>query len=150
MSKSKRKTLPSHHQPAKPGARRRLVIALIAALVVGVGFAVVLLLQEKSVDFQTLKGRWLRPDGGYVLEIRAVDSNGAIDAVYLNPRPINIAKAEATRDDASVNVFVELRAPNYPGSTYKLTYDSRQDQLRGNYFQAVERQNFSVFFVRAK
>jgi hypothetical protein len=49
------------------------VIALIATLVVGVVLAVVWLLQEKSVDFQTLKGRWLRPDGGYVLEIRAVD-----------------------------------------------------------------------------
>jgi hypothetical protein len=49
-----------------------------------------------------------------------------------------------------VNVFVELRAPNYPGSTYALTYDSRQDQLKGSYFQAVEQQNFNVFFVRMK
>ena len=150
MSKPKRKTRPSRDQSAKRGARRKLVIALIAALVVGVGFAVVLLWQKQIVDFQALKGRWQRPDGGYVLEIRAVDSNGAIDAVYLNPRPINIAKAEATRDGASVKVFVELRAPNYPGSTYKLTYDSQQDQLKGNYFQAVERQNFNVVFVRMK
>ena len=150
MSKSKPKTQPSRHQPARPRARRRLVTGLSAALAVVAGIAVVLLLQEKSVDFQTLKGRWLRPDGGYILEIRAVDSNGAIEAVYLNPRPINIAKAEATRAGAGVNVFVELRAPNYPGSTYTLTYDSRQDQLRGNYFQAVERQNFDVVFVRMK
>jgi hypothetical protein len=45
-----------------------------------VGFAVALLLPEKSIDFQTLNGRWLRPDGGYVLEIRAVDPSGSIDA----------------------------------------------------------------------
>ena len=119
-------------------------------LVVGVGFAVALLLPEKSIDFQTLNGRWLRPDGGYVLEIRAVDPSGSIDAAYLNPRPINIAKAQATRDGSTVKVFVELRAPNYPGSTYTLTYDPKQDQLRGIYFQAVERQTFNVVFGRMK
>src|SRR5262245_48220081 len=30
-------------------------------------------------EFQKLKGRWLRPDGGYVLEIRSIDSTGAVD-----------------------------------------------------------------------
>jgi hypothetical protein len=44
------------------------------------------------------------------------------DTVYLNPQPINIAKAEATRDGSTLNVF-ELRAPNYPGSIYTRTYD---------------------------
>ena len=76
--------------------------------------------------------------------------SGKIDAAYLNPKPINVAKAEATRDGSTVKVFVELRAPNYPGSTYTLTYDPQQDQLRGIYFQAVEQQNFDVFFVRTK
>jgi hypothetical protein len=32
-----------------------------------------------------VKGRWLRLDGGYVLEIRSVDAGGSIDAVYLTP-----------------------------------------------------------------
>jgi hypothetical protein len=30
-----------------------------------------------------LNGRWLRPDGGYVLEIRG--ATGTIEATYLNP-----------------------------------------------------------------
>ena len=151
MSKARQKTRLSDRHPAKATtARRRLVIALIAVLVVGVGFAVALLLPEKIIDFQTLNGRWLRPDGGYVLEIRAVDPSGSIDAAYLNPRPINIAKAQATHDGSTAKVFVELRAPNYPGSTYTLTYDPKQDQLRGIYFQAVEQQNFNVFFIRMK
>jgi hypothetical protein len=149
MSKATQKTRPSDRHPAKAAARRRLVLALITVLV-GVGFAVALLLPEKSIDFQTLNGRWLRPDGGYVLEIRAVDPSGSIDAAYLNPRPINIAKAQATRDGSTVKVLVELRAPNYPGSTYTLTYDPKQDQLRGIYFQAVERQTFNVVFGRMK
>lgn len=150
MSKARQKTRQSDRHPAKAAARRRLVLALIAVLVVGVGFAVALLLTERSIDFQTLNGRWVRPDGGYVLAIRAVDPSGSIDAAYLNPRPINIAKAQATRDGSTVKVFVELRAPNYPGSTYTLTYDPKQDQLRGIYFQAVEQQNFNVFFIRMK
>jgi hypothetical protein len=105
---------------------------------------------EERGGFETLNGRWLRPDGGYIFEIRAVDPSGKIDALYFNPRPINIAKAEATRDGSKLNVFVELRAPNYPGSTYALVYDPKQDQLRGTYFQAALAQSFEVYFVRMK
>ena len=52
--------------------------------------------------FGRLKGRWLRPDGGYVLEIRSVDAGSTIEAVYLNPRPITVARAEATRDGSTL------------------------------------------------
>jgi hypothetical protein len=121
----------------------------MSGVVIGIGSAISLVQAEGS-GFETLNGRWLRPDGGYVLEIRAVDPSGKIDAHYFNPRPINVAKAEATRDDSKLNVFVELRAPNYPGSTYTLVYDQKQDQLRGTYFQAALGQSFDVYFVRMK
>ena len=52
--------------------------------------ATVALLRGERGGFDTLNGRWLRPDGGYVLDIR-VDTTGKIDAIYLNPKPINIA-----------------------------------------------------------
>jgi hypothetical protein len=100
--------------------------------------------------FGRLNGRWLRPDGGYVLEILGVDAGGTIDAVYLNPRPINVARAEATRDGSTLKIFVELRAPGYPGSTYTLTYDRQRDQLSGVYFQAAMGQSFEVVFVRVR
>jgi hypothetical protein len=100
--------------------------------------------------FGRLNGRWLRPDGGYVLEIRGVDAGGTIDAVYLNPRPINVARAEATRDGSTLKILVELRAPGYPGSTYTLTYDPQRDQLAGVYFQAAVGQSFDVVFMRLK
>lgn len=109
-----------------------------------------LTIHEERSGLETLNGRWLRPDGGYIFEIRAVDPSGKIDALYFNPRPINVAKAEATRDGSKLNVFVELRAPNYPGSTYTLVYDPKQDQLRGTYFQAALGQSFDVYFVRMK
>jgi hypothetical protein len=73
-----------------------------------------------------------------------------IEAVYLNPKPITIARAEATRDASTLQVFVELRAPGYPGSTYRLTYDPTRDQLAGDYLQAALQQRFDVVFVRMK
>jgi len=120
------------------------------------GVAVLALLSAATVafaadpGFEKLEGRWRRADGGYVLDIRKVRPDGAMDAAYLNPRPINVSKAQATRDGATVRVFVELRAPNYPGSTYTLTYDSKRDELYGVYYQAVEGRSFDVVFARIK
>ena len=125
--------------------RRRSLGAVVLALLgaASVGFAA-------DQGFEKLEGRWRRADGGYVLDIRKVRPDGAIDAAYLNPRPINVSKAQATRDGATVRVFVELRAPNYPGSTYTLTYDSKRDELYGVYYQAVEGRSFDVVFARMK
>jgi hypothetical protein len=103
-----------------------------------------------NAGFRPLRGRWLRPDGGYILDIRDIQASGKIDAVYLNPRPITVARADATQDGAMLYVFVELHAPGYPGSTYTLTYDPQRDQLAGIYFQAALQQRFDVVFVRMK
>lgn len=101
-----------------------------------------------SSDFQKLKGRWQRPDGGYVLEVKSIAPNGSMDAGYFNPRSIHVAKAEASRDGEGAKIFIELRDVNYPGSTYTLTYDPSNDQLKGIYYQALEQQRFPVIFVR--
>jgi len=101
-------------------------------------------------DFDTLKGRWQRPDGGSVLAINSITGKGGIEAAYYNPQPIHIAKAEASKAGAVTNIFVELRDANYPGSTYTLTYDPGGDRLQGIYYQAVEKQRFPVVFVRLK
>ena len=136
MSKPMRKKRSPHPRSAQPRTRSKFAIAMTIVAVVGMVAAVALFRGDHS-GFDALNGHWLRIDGGYIFDIRAVDASGKIDAVYLNPKPINIAKAEATRDGSKLNVFVELRAPNYPGSTYTLTYDPEQDQLRGTYFQAA-------------
>jgi uncharacterized lipoprotein YddW (UPF0748 family) len=101
-------------------------------------------------DSQALKGRWLRPDGGYVLEVKAVADNGVMDAAYFNPNPIHVATARASQTNGATQVFIELRDVNYPGSTYTLTYDPKEDRLKGLYFHAVLQQNFDVYFVRLK
>ena len=49
-----------------------------------------------------------------------------------------------------VNGLRRAARAELPGSTYTLTYDPQRDQLMGIYFQAVEQQNFNVYFVRTK
>ncbi len=105
---------------------------------------------EAKAGIDRLKGRWLRPDGGYVIEIRDIDASGKMAAAYFNPRPINVSKAEAALDGKTLKVFIELRDVNYPGATYRLTYDPESDQLQGIYHQPALQQSFQVFFVRMK
>ena len=101
-------------------------------------------------DFQPLIGRWQRTDGGYIIDNRSIDTEGKIKARYFNPRPINVKKAQASKDKGYIKVEVELRDVGYPGSTYNLVYVPDKDALLGYYFHAVSRQHFDVLFVRMK
>lgn len=103
-----------------------------------------------QTGFQRLEGRWVRPDGGYVLELREIKNDGSLKAAYYNPRPIKVYRAKWSRKDSMINLTVELRDVNYPGSTYTLHYDAATDRLKGKYFQAVERQTFDIEFVRVR
>jgi len=107
-------------------------------------------IDKAEPDFGKLKGRWLRPDGGYIIAIKDIDPGGKMDAAYYNPRQINVSEAQATWEGGTLKVFIELRDVRYPGSTYTLTYDPKADQLSGVYYQAAIGQRFDVFFVRAK
>jgi hypothetical protein len=97
---------------------------------------------------QQLKGKWLRPDGGYVVDIRTVADGGTMDVAYFNPQPIKVSRAEASQEGFTMKVFLELRDVYYPGSTYTLTHDPASDQLKGVYYQAALQQRFAVVFVR--
>jgi len=100
--------------------------------------------------FEKLTGLWQRPDGGYLIEIRSVGPDGEMDAAYFNPRPINVAKAEAYHDGGAISIFIELRDRNYPGSKYNLQYDPLYDRLTGIYYQAVQKVTYEVEFVRMR
>ena len=103
-----------------------------------------------SPGFSKLKGKWVRTDGVYTVDIKSVDKHGKMDAAYLNPSPIHVARAEASHVGETTKLFIELRDVNYPGSIYDLTYDTQRDQLTGVYFQAVQQQRFDVTFDREK
>ena len=101
-----------------------------------------------QANFDTLHGTWIRPDGGYRIVIRNTAENGQIEAMYFNPTELPFAKAQASRQNAQLRVFFELRAGGYNGSTYDLVYDPASDRLKGVYYQAVVKQSFDVYFVR--
>lgn len=101
-------------------------------------------------DANRLLGNWVRTDTPYVIEIIDANDSGALKAAYYNPRSINVAHAEARYTAGNLEVFVELRDINYPGSTYTLTYDRQNDILRGVYFQATMRETYDVAFTRER
>jgi hypothetical protein len=104
----------------------------------------------QKASFQALLGKWIRPDGGYIISVQSVDPDGRVDAGYFNPRPINVSRAQASLEGQTVKLFIELQAAGYPGSTYELVYDPGNDILVGVYFQAAMQQRFEVMFVRSK
>lgn len=103
----------------------------------------------ETVDAARLVGKWLRPDGGYVLEIRAAMEDGKLDAGYFNPNSINVAQATWRRsENLGFVIFVELRDKGYPGATYRLTYRAVDDKLTGAYHQPAYGETFAVEFTR--
>jgi hypothetical protein len=103
---------------------------------------------EPQTAFSKLPGRWVRPDGGYVITIKSVDAGGKLDANYANPNPLPFYSATATEEGGKLKLFFELRAGGYNGSTYTLNYDAAGERLVGAYYQAVARQTFDVVFIR--
>lgn len=98
----------------------------------------------------SLVGKWLRPDGGYILEITKVAKNGQAEAMYLNPNPINVESALVTEKDGKLHLRVVLRDLNYDGSTYELAYEPEKDELAGTYFSPNAGQTYQVVFQRMK
>ena len=143
---SSKKKHPKSRDSKKKSSRTPLVI--LAALVGTVAVVSLLLLIGNGPDFQTIQGKWLRTDGGYVIEIRSIAEDGNMDAGYYNPKRINVSEAKATLENDVTKVFIELRDVNYPGSTYTLEYDPDSDVMQGLYYQAVQKQSFTVTFVR--
>ena len=104
--------------------------------------------EPNSHNYNKIEGQWLRPDGGYVLDIKSVGPDGKMEAVYLNPRPINVSKAQANIVAGKIELFIELRDRGYPGSYYTLYYDGKTKRLAGVYHHLGLNQNFDVYFVR--
>ena len=95
-----------------------------------------------------LLGRWLRSDGGYVLELRSADLSGVVQAAYFNPKSINVSRAIWMQGAAGFQVVVELNDVGYPGATYVLSHQPQSDRLVGQYNQPAMQQSFDVEFVR--
>jgi hypothetical protein len=140
--------------------KRKWPILLICLVVLGLAAVVVYGLmggsspktagspKKEKPNFDNLVGNWVRPDGGYVIEIRRIHPDGKVDAAYFNPRPIHVSRSNVSEENGIIQLFVELQGQGYPGSTYTLKYNSDLDALVGVYFQAVIKQQFDVVFQR--
>ena len=104
--------------------------------------------KKETPDFDRLVGSWVRPDGGYVIEISKTYPDGRIDAAYFNPSPIHVSRSTVSEEDGIIQLFIELQGQGYPGSTYTLKYNPAYDAMVGIYFQAVIQQPFDVIFQR--
>ena len=123
---------------------------IIIALLLFVSFFAINMAQAETnnKEYEEIIGRWLRPDGGYVLVISGVDDQGNLDAGYFNPNNINVAKAQASIKEDQIKIYVEMQDVGYPGSNYMLTYDKDTDRLVGVYYHAILKQKFDIYFVR--
>ena len=122
----------------------------IYAILLFVLFISTLVVHAETVTktYEPLIGRWVRPDGGYVLVIENIHEDGSIDAFYLNPGSINVSKTQASSQSDRIDIFVELLDVGYPGSYYTLSYEPKSDCLIGVYHQLVTKQKFDIYFVR--
>ena len=152
-----RRDLPRDERPAVINRRYRLLPILVAALVVSCGQPTEQPREAASApaaatasDYQPLIGRWARTDGDYMIEIKSITADGKAEAGYFNPRPINVARAEASREGGVLRLFMELRDSGYPGCLYKLTFDKAASRLTGTYFQAAQNETYEVVFEKAQ
>jgi hypothetical protein len=106
--------------------------------------------QPVAADSAKLVGSWTRTDAPYEIRIMEISNGGNMVAGYFNPKSINVGRANWANVNGALNVYIELRDENYPGSNYVLQYLPDQDALAGKYFQAVEGVTYDVGFTRKK
>ncbi len=166
----KKSTQKPHHQKKTPAKSNRMIwvtIIVITGAAIGIVFWRNFTAEKVTKDTITtppatnvpakpdqdrLIGRWVRTDsnGNYIIEISSATSTGNLEASYFNPNPIKVGHAEWQKKNGSVEVIIELRDVNYPGSTYTLNFNPSENRLSGNYYQAVQGTNFDVEFARIK
>ena len=101
---------------------------------------------EETAD---VLGSWIRPDGGYKLEIMEFRKN-SVDAAYFNPNPIIVSETQWKIESGFVYMYVKFDDVGYEGSYYSLGYLPDRDILAGFYYQAPMNQKFDVYFEREK
>lgn len=107
-------------------------------------------ISAEQPDFKIIIGEWIRPDGGYTVRVRDINTDGSVDARYFNPGKINIVEANVSLWKGFVKLFIKLQDKGYPGSIYTLYYYAEKDALAGFYYQAAIGQTYEVVFLRKK
>lgn len=130
--------------------RSLLVTALLSGLTASTGFAgtePAPSVQPPIATGEVLNGQWRRPDGGYVIQIKAVGEGGQLEATYFNPRPIRVESAQWLFGGGVLQLRIRLNDTGYQGAFYLLQYEPTSNRLVGEYHPANQ-QTFPVAFER--
>lgn len=130
--------------------KNKKIILLLGIIVVFIGAVLIGLLFKTNGAEEKIVGEWLRTDGPYTIKVIELLPEGKLNTKYLNPNKINVGRAAWRVEDDVIQIYVELRDENYPGSIYQLEFDEDNEQLCGTYYQAVSRQTFEVYFKKVK
>jgi hypothetical protein len=151
-------TTTSVRKATDPMHRSAILLSVVAGIAVGIVRAALAQVAPTDQEVQSgvkfarelaiLQGKWVRRDGNYTIEVKRIDPSGKVDAVYSNPNPVKVSKAEASTEGGDLNLLLELQGPGYAGSTYTLVHDPKSDCMLGIYFHVVTQQKFAVIFQR--
>jgi hypothetical protein len=98
--------------------------------------------------YDIIAGEWQRTDGGYLIKVKNVQTDGKATVEYFNPRPIHVALATISRQEGLIKLFIKLQDKGYEGSTYTLYYYAEKDAMAGFYYQAAMDRTYQVIFMR--
>lgn len=104
-------------------------------------------IQYLTPDMLALQGSWVRNDAPYILELKLTEDN-TLQATYFNRRFIHVEKTETAHEKGLHYIMIELQDVNYQGSVYLLSYDRKEDALRGIYMHGASGQRYQVRFYR--
>lgn len=101
-----------------------------------------------QTEYGIIAGEWQRTDGGYLITVNNVQTDGKATVKYFNPKPIHVALATISRQEGLIKLFIKFQDKGYEGSMYTLYYYAEKDALAGFYYQAAMDRTFKVIFMR--
>lgn len=99
-------------------------------------------------DYAVMAGEWQRTDGGYLIKVSNLQTDGRVSVEYFNPKPIHVEHSAISTQKDLLKLFVQLEDKGYEGSTYTLYYYAEKDALAGFYYQAPTDKTYEVIFMR--
>ena len=82
--------------------------------------------------------------------IETTSPDGKLVARYMNPRPINVSKAQWLRSDARLKLMVELRIAATPAASTSSITTRRTTRCSARTITSGSSEDFQVAFYRLK
>ena len=95
--------------------KNKIIYSLAAAIILVAALIFIIinnsddkvLINKKSPDRNLLIGDWIRTDASYLIKINNVINDGALNAQYFNPKPINVESANWEENYGDLKIFID-------------------------------------------